>query len=235
MKRLNDSSSKSKIEPLHVFFGAERGGGKSLRLAAGEKSRAVHARQHSHFASDLANLIERARIGTAAANQHIVAENAFAQTLECAIGQLALSSSSSGIGGEDFRLDRVHQAIAFVLRMLGGVESVAQAIAVLLCRFPCRAPRRTQAASPSTFSGFTCSLQIANRRDDLADLRVPEFQSVGHGFFRNFQRARFHHHDRFVRARNDDVQQAGLLLGDGRVDHQLAIEQAHAHAGDRDC
>ena len=78
---------EQQIEPLLVFFRSQRRGRQRLRLAAGEKSRAVRAGQHAHFAGDLANLIERAAIGTPAANQHVVAEDALAQPLERAISQ----------------------------------------------------------------------------------------------------------------------------------------------------
>ena len=73
---------EEQIEALHVFLGAERGGGERLRFAAREERRTVNARQHAHFAGDLANLIEGAGIGTAAADQHVVAENALAKALE---------------------------------------------------------------------------------------------------------------------------------------------------------
>ena len=114
---------EEKIQPLHVFLCAERGGGKRLRLAARKERRAVNAGQHAHFARDLANLVERAGIGTPAASQHIVAEDAFAQALERASSELSLSSSSSGIAARDFVLDGVYQAVAFRLRMLRRVRA----------------------------------------------------------------------------------------------------------------
>ena len=113
MKRLNDVFLEKQIEPLHVFLRAERRGGQRLRLAAREKRRAVHARQHSHFAGDLADLVERARIGTPAPNQHVVAENALAQPLERAIRQLALLFVFFRNRRQDFVLDRVHQRRSF--------------------------------------------------------------------------------------------------------------------------
>jgi len=75
---------EEKILALHVFLGAERGGGKRLRFAAGEESGTVSARKNARLASDFANLVECAAIGTAMAPEHIVAEDELAQAFESA-------------------------------------------------------------------------------------------------------------------------------------------------------
>ena len=65
---------EEQVEALLVFLGAERGRRQGLRLAAREERRAVRARQHSHFAGDVANFVERAGIRAAVAMQDVVAE-----------------------------------------------------------------------------------------------------------------------------------------------------------------
>ena len=75
---------EEEIEALLVFLGAERGGDERLRLAAGEESRAVNARQNADLAGDLANLVEGASIGATAADEHVVAEDALAQAARSA-------------------------------------------------------------------------------------------------------------------------------------------------------
>ena len=69
----------------------------------------MHAGQNANFASDLANLVERAGIRTAPASQHVVAENVFAQPLEGAGGELALVVVFFGNGRDDFGLDGVER------------------------------------------------------------------------------------------------------------------------------
>ena len=51
-------------------------------------------------------------------------------------------------------------------------------------------------------------------------------------FFGDFLRARFDHHDRVVAARHDQIEPAAAALLEGRVDQELAIDQADPHAGD---
>ena len=192
---------EKQIEALLVFLGAERGGGERLRLAAGEKRRAVNARQHADFAGDLANLVEGAGIGTAAANQHVVAEDALAKALEGAIGELLLVFVFFGDRGQDFGLDRVNQAVAFELRDASRCRArragVRRTFAVICCverfveggRLDC------------DFRLVDARAEILDRGDDLLDGGVAEFERVGDGVFGNFERARFHHHDRFARSR----------------------------------
>ena len=50
--------------------------------------------------------------------------------------------------------------------------------------------------------------------------------------FRHLLGAGFHHHDAVLRAGDDQVEQALLALGVGRVDDELVVDQADAHAGD---
>ena len=78
--------------------------------------------------------------------------------------------------------------------------------------------------------GLELRVQLLDGGDDLLDLRVAEFEGFGDGVFGDFERAGFHHDDGFFGAGDDDVQQAGLLLGHGGIGHQLAVEQAHANA-----
>ena len=70
---------EKQVQPLHVFFGAQRQCRQRLRLAAREKCRTMHARQQSHFAGDRPNLIERSPIRPAMPVQHIVPEKFLSQ------------------------------------------------------------------------------------------------------------------------------------------------------------
>ena len=81
---------EKKVQALLVFLGAQSCGHQGLRLAAREKRRAVNARKHAYLASDLPDGVKRTPIGTPPANQHVVAEDAFAEPLERAVRQLLL-------------------------------------------------------------------------------------------------------------------------------------------------
>ena len=93
---------EQQIEALHVFLRAECCRSQRLRFAASEQRRTVHSRQHAHFARNLANLVERAPIRTPVPNQHVVAENPFAQPLERAMRQLPLVFVFFRNRGENF-------------------------------------------------------------------------------------------------------------------------------------
>ena len=49
----------------------------------------------------------------------------------------------------------------------------------------------------------------------------------------HFLGARFHHHDRVLAAGDDEIEAALAALLEGRVDEVLAVDEAHAHAGNR--
>src|SRR5271156_2572954 len=95
----------------------------------------MSARQHTYFAGDLPYLVERAAIGTPAANQHIVAENALAQPFERAISEFVLLVVFLRNTGHDIGPAPGHQAVAFKLRVLLRVQRVAQSLAVFLGDF----------------------------------------------------------------------------------------------------
>ena len=85
------------LDALLVVLGAERDGHQRLRFAARKQRRAVRARQHAHFAGDLADFVERAAIRTAVRLQHLVAEDALLQAVEnlACLDLLALQRSAS--------------------------------------------------------------------------------------------------------------------------------------------
>src|SRR4030081_928519 len=100
MKRLKDSSSNSRssrclssfvpsVVVASAWVSPRVGGGWGRGFSAGEQRRAVRARQHSHFAGDLPNLVERACVRPPVAIENVLAEIAFAQPLKRAGRQRA--------------------------------------------------------------------------------------------------------------------------------------------------
>src|SRR5580700_9178689 len=147
---------EEQILALHIFFRAERAGGKGLRFAAGEKRRAVSAGQNSRFARDFADLVEGAGIGTAATDQHIVAEDALAQAFEAAGGEFALLGVFFGNRRDNFRFDGVYAAVAFRFWILGRVAGIAELFFILLPDLFVKVSSNAGGFT-GTFRGFTLS------------------------------------------------------------------------------
>ena len=74
--------------------------------------------------------------------------------------------------------------------------------------------------------------QVVNRRDDLLDGGVRGFQRFHDLFFRRFPGARLDHHQAVFAAGDHEIELALFALLERRVDEELAVEQAHPHAGD---
>ena len=223
---------EEQVEPLLVFLGAERGGRQGLRLAAREERRAVRARQNTHFAGDVADFIERAGIRAPVAVQDVVAEIIFAQAFKRPHGQRALLFVLFRDRLFNRFLDFVDQVIAFLLRIFLGVQGVVEFRAVFLLDFLGERLIERQRGN-GHFVRLDLVMQLADRRDDVLDLFVPEFERVGDRVFAHFNRARFDHHDGLLGRDHDDVQQAGLLFGGRGVGDELSIHQANAHGRHR--
>ncbi len=119
---------EEQIEALHIVLGAESHCGKRLRLAAREERRAVNARQQADFTSDLANLVERAGIRTAALVDNVLAEDALMETFDGASSELAFLFFFLGNGCDDFLLDCRNAFAAFEFGILRRVERFVQAL-----------------------------------------------------------------------------------------------------------
>src|SRR5712664_4617897 len=81
---------EEQVETLHVFLSAKSESGERLGFAASEKRGAVNAREQADFASDLADLVKSAAIGTAAGVENVVAKDVLTKAFKGALGQRAL-------------------------------------------------------------------------------------------------------------------------------------------------
>ena len=226
---------EEQVEALHVFLGAERESGESLRFAASEESGTVNAGQQADFAGNMANLVERAAVGTAAGVENVIAEDVFAKAFEGALGERALLVhfllGLFGDGLDDLFLESINEVVAFVLGMLFGVESIVKLRAILFLQIFVDRFVKWQRLDDD-FHRLELRVELLDGSDDFLDLRVAEFESIDDGFFGNFERAGLDHDDGFFGAGDNDVQQALLLFGDSRIGDKLAIEQADADASD---
>src|SRR5882762_3220626 len=226
---------EEQVETLHVFLSAKSESGERLGFAASEKRGAVNTREQADFASDLADLIKGAAIGTAALVENVVTEDVLAEAFKGALCESALLVHLLlGLfrdGFEDFFLESINEVVAFFFRMPLRVYRVVEAVTVLFLEILVNVFVEREGRNDD-FLGLNLRVEFLDGGDDFLDLRVAELESVRDGFFGNFQSAGFHHDDGFFRAGDNDIHQAFLLVGDGGIDHQLAIEQSDADAGD---
>ena len=117
------------LDALLVVLGAERNGDQRLRLAAREQRRAVRARQHAHFAIDIADFVERAAIGTAPAFSISSRKMRSFKRVEQLLGFGLLFF---GKRLHHLLLGFVDAMIAFELGVFLGVQRVGQLLADLL-------------------------------------------------------------------------------------------------------
>ena len=131
--------------------------------------------------------------------QDVVAEIIFAQALEGALGEFAAVVIVFGNGGQHAGFHRIHQVIAFLLDVFGGVQGVVQALAKLLFDLRGESVVKRQWRHHH-FRGLHLVVQLANGRDDLLDLLVAKAERLSNGILGDFYRARFHHDDGFLAA-----------------------------------
>src|SRR5712664_1939206 len=225
---------EEQVETLHIFLGAKSESGERLGFAARKERGAVNTREQADFASDLADFVEGAAIGTAALVENVVTEDVLAEAFKSALGESALLVHLLlGLfrdSLEDLFLESVDEVVAFLLRMLLGVYRVVETVTVFFLEVLVNTFVEGEGRNDE-FLGLELRVKFLDGGDDFLDLRVAELESVRDGFFRNFEGAGFHHDDGFFCAGDDDIHQAFLLVGDGGVDHQLAVEQSDADAG----
>src|SRR5579859_77919 len=222
---------EEKIEALMVFLGAEGEGGEGLRFAAREQGGAVNARKQSGLAGDFADLVELAAVGTAARVQNFVAENFFLESVIGALGESDFLFVVFGNGFDELGLQSVDEGVTFFFGMLFGVESVLEVGGDGL--FQGRVDRIIERKRCDfDFFRFQLRVKFLDGGDDFLDLRVAEFKGFDDGFFADFERTGFDHHDGLFRSGDDDIHRAGFLFGDGGIGDELAVEQADANGGD---
>src|SRR5438067_1036873 len=130
--------------------------------------------------------------------ENIIAEDVFAETLESALGQSALFVHllfrlfRNKL--DDLFLESIDEMIALLLGMLFGVYCVMEAIAVFLLEVLVDGFIERERRN-SDFLGLELGVQFLDGGDDFLNLRVAELESVGDGFFGNFEGTGFHHDD----------------------------------------
>ena len=227
------------IDDLLVIGATEGDHTERLRLTASEQHRAVHAWQHTNFDRDRANRFRIAAIGA-----HAIED------------RLALAKLDDA--AEDLASLLVPSLLFSFVRTLRGRERCLSGLLSGLDRSTAdrlRAERRRRLAQVLAARLFDLGdqLLVANRsielhllfagqrgqffdhlNDDLDDL-VRFAECLEHDVFLHFLRGGFHHHDGVGVATDGQVELVlvALQLGPNRVDHDLVVDVAHAHATER--
>ena len=219
------------LDLLRIVGGAERAGDERLRFAAREDGRAVRAREDAGLDPDVADLVELAAVEPDAVGEHFFAEDLLLQLLEDRLRVGLLLGFGFLRQLRDQALEReVHRLVVFELladaHRLGerpedlafdllvevGGDFLARHDQLLLTRF---------------------LREIVNHRHDLLDGRVRRVEGGDDLLLGDFLRARFDHHQPVLAADDDEVELALFALLEGRVDDELAVDEAHADGGDR--
>src|SRR6267143_2279754 len=226
---------EEQVETLHIFLGAKSESSERLGFAARKERGAMNAGEQADFASNLADFVKGAAIGAAAFVENVIAEDILAKAFKGALGEGALLVHLLlGLfrdSFEDLFLEGVDEVVAFFFRILLGVYRVVESVTVLFLEVLVNTFVEGEWRNDN-FLGLELRVKFLDGGYDFLDLRVAELESVRDGFFGDFESAGFHHDDGFFRAGDDDIHQAFLLVGDGGIDHQLAVEQSDADASD---
>ena len=75
--------------------------------------------------------------------------------------------------------------------------------------------------------------QRVDARDDLFDGLVRALERLDHLLLGDLLRARLHHHDGVLAARDDEIEAAAPPLLERGIDHELPVDLADANAGNR--
>ena len=218
------------LDFLRVFSRAERAGDERLRLAAREHGGAVRPRQDAGFGPDRPDLVELAAVEAQAALEHFVAQHLFLEILEDLLRfDLALHFAFGQ--RRDEILEQLVDAIV-VLELAADAHRLGERHEHFLLHLAIEVvPDLLLLDLKLLLAGF--AREIVDRGDDLFDRRVRRLERPDHLVLAHFLCARFDHHDAVLAARDDEVQHAPLALFERRVDEELAVDHADAHAGDR--
>jgi hypothetical protein len=219
------------VDDLRVLGGAEGGGHEGLRLAAGEEGRPVRAREDTHLARDLPDLVEPASVEAVAVLEDLALQQLLAQRVVDGREGGLLLRLVLGDRGDVLVLDLLHPRLRLELALRadgleqrlgqGALDLGHDAGVVDLLRVG--------------------SLGLADARakllldgHDLPDDAVALDEGLRQDLLGDLGGAGLDHHDRVLGAGHQQVQLAlGLEVGVGGVDDELVVPVADPHGADR--
>ena len=216
------------VKPLRHAAAGEGGEGEHLGFAALEESGAVRAGHEVGLGAERAQVGRAAPVGALAALEDVGADDLLFELAE-RIG-VGLRVFAVGHGVQHGGADGLAAGVGFGFVAAGGeggFEVVAGALVDEGQRVGVDRRGSELALGGADLLG-ELQLQLANFGDRLlAEREGVDQQVLGH-----LARFGLDHRDRVVRAGDDEVEVALFELGEGGLEHQLAVDVADSHRGD---
>ena len=217
------------VDHLLGFLGAERGRHDRLRLAAGEQSRAMRARQEVDHRFDRTHGLRVAPVDAAAFLEDRGADDLALELL----AELGGLEAGGGVGIGEVGVHRLlggrdrGDAIRLAGQLVGLGQAVADQRADLRLEVGIVADRQL----PHVLGGLLGELD--DRVDDLLRCVVREHDRPEHDLFRELLGLGFDHHHRIVGGGDDEVELALLDLVERGVEDVFAVDIADPRRADR--
>ncbi|MNX73713.1 hypothetical protein D3C86_1051220 [compost metagenome] len=225
--------ARQAVDVLLVLAGAERGDDQGLGFAAREQRRTVGARQDADFRDDGADLVEGAAVDAVSVLDDVATQDVGFTFLEGGreLGRVDALGVLVGLhqGGGGGLLGRVDARTALILARVGvgGLDVFADQLLDRGDDVGVVFGLEVEGLLGGVFGQFDDGV------DDRLHARVREHQGLEHLLFRQLLGFGFDHHQGVLRTGDDQVQRALAHLVNGRVQHQLAVDQADACGADR--
>ena len=221
-----------RLDLLLVVGRAESSRDERLGLPAREHRRPVGAGQHADVRGDVADLIERPTIETAAHIEDLVAQDLLLQLLEHRLGVRAALRIVVGYRREQVVERTIYFGIA--LELVLDAHRVGERCECLSLDLLADVRRH--------LSGDDGRLRLSDGRghgldsvDDVPDGRMARLESAEHDVLGHLPGSRFDHHYRGAAAGNDEIEVALLAFRVRRIDHERPVEHADTDRGDGVC
>ena len=221
-----------RIDILLVLARAQRGDDQRLGFAAGEQGRAMGAGQHADLSQDRAHRGQIAPVDAALVVENVPAHHLGLGVVERLLDLVERKFGLGALGRErahDLRLDGVDGGVALLLlgERIGGAQI---GLANLQHRlFDRGAIVRGELAR--LLGGLLG--QPDDRLDDRLEPGVAGHHRLQHRLLGKLLRLRLDHQHRVRGARHDEIERGILHLLDGRIDPDLALDEAHPGRPDR--
>ena len=218
------------VDFLLILTGTDGDDRERLGLSASEQRRPVGAGQDAHLGPDGPDLVGAAPVRTDA----LVEDRGADGLLDLGLVRLGDVGTRIGKalleGGDRLLLELIEGGLA------RGLVRVASGAADARCDVlvhGCGDVRRHLLGWIAHRRLADRIVQAALKLHELADLVVRHAQRLEHRLLGDLMRSGLHHDDGIPCSGDDQVERRLVQLREGRVEHQLSVEHADAHAGDR--
>ena len=219
------------LDDLSVALGAERGRYQGLGLAAGEERRTVGAGQQPGFHGQVADLVQLAAVEAALGGEHGLAKDLLLHSLD---RRARLGAALFVVLGDRFDVgidDTGDRLLALELAL--DVQGIAERLPEIGAEAGVGLFAERLGALEGALLHTGLGLHLTLGADDLAQLLVAAEDGLQDPRLGQLVGCRLDHHNRLVRADDDQVEIRNVTLAIGRVEDQLALDEADANSTHR--